>query len=83
MSVQAIMRYALARLRKEDEERAYRFYVTDCLKMISRNTAAALREGGQYISLRYSEMISRKAPPKPESGAEIAARVITAVCSRG
>lgn len=83
LSVRTIIRYVCARLRKEAEERAYRFYVTDALQMISHNTAAALiTGGGRYISVRFSEIISRKTEAA-ESGEEVAARVIKAVCGKG
>lgn len=54
---------------------AYRIYVTDCLRMISRNTAH--REGDNYMYIRFSDIMNKK--PQKESGAEIAARVIAAV----
>lgn len=70
------MRYVSSRLQKEAREQAYRFYVSDCLKMISRNSAR--REGDEYMAARYSDIIQKK-PQHNESGEEIAARVIAAV----
>lgn len=53
------MRYAVAKARKNAEEKAYRIYVSDTLKMIAENTA---RAGGRYVTARYVDIIH----PKPE-----------------
>ena len=69
-----IVRYVRVRLQREARDQAYRFYVCDCLRMISRNTAR--REGSEYMAARYSDIIRKK---PQESGEEIAARIIAAV----
>lgn len=55
------MRYVLAQYRREQEDKAYRIYVTDTLRLISENTASSV--GGKYITARFADVI---APPKEE-----------------
>ena len=54
------MRYVNARVEKESLEKAYRIYVTDCLKYISENTSKA--SGGTSIAKRFIDIIER--PPE-------------------
>ena len=68
------MRYVLAQYRREQEDKAYRIYVTDALRMISENTASSV--GGKYITARFADVI---APPKEEDNRtceEITAEII-------
>lgn len=68
------MRYVLAQYRREQEDKAYRIYVTDALRLISENTASSV--GGKYITARFSDVI---APPKEEDNRtceEITAEII-------
>lgn len=68
------MRYVLAQYRREQEDKAYRIYVTDALRLISENTAASV--GGKYITVRFADVI---APPKEEDNRtceEITAEII-------
>ena len=55
------MRYVLAQYRREQEDKAYRIYVADALRLISENTASSV--GGKYITARFADVI---APPKEE-----------------
>lgn len=55
------MRYVIAQYRREQEDKAYRIYVTDALRLISENTASSV--GGKYITARFADVI---APPKEE-----------------
>ena len=68
------MRYVLAQYRREQEDKAYRIYVTDALRLISENTASSV--GGKYITARFADVI---APPKEEDDRtceEITAEII-------
>ena len=68
------MRYVLAQYRREQEDKAYRIYVTDVLRLISENTASSV--GGKYITARFADVI---APPKEEDNRtceEITAEII-------
>ena len=68
------MRHVLAQYRREQEDKAYRIYVTDALRLISENTASSV--GGKYITARFADVI---APPKEEDNRtceEITAEII-------
>ena len=68
------MRYVLAQYRREQEDKAYRIYVADALRLISENTASSV--GGKYITARFADVI---APPKEEDNRtceEITAEII-------
>lgn len=48
----------MSRYKREQEERAYRVYVTDALRLTAENTAKYV--GGEYIKARYIEIIEPK-----------------------
>lgn len=71
--MEAFMRYALARYKTYQREVAYRIYVTDCLRMITENTARFAK--GSYMKGRYADIL--KEPVRDNrTGEEIAAEVI-------
>ena len=71
------MEYCVASFRKKQEERAYKIYVTDILKVICENTANAVNKGN-YLTTRFydimEDMTSRK-KKKEETADEIKARI--------
>lgn len=67
------MRYAIARYQSQQRDLAYRIYVTDCLRIISENTAKMC--GGSYITEKFSDIINQK-PVDKRTGEEIAADII-------
>ena len=67
------MRYAMARYQSQQRDFAYRIYVTDCLRIISENTAKM--GGGSYITAKSSDLINPK-PADNRTGEEIAADII-------
>ena len=67
------MRYAIARYQSQQRELAYRIYVTDCLRIISENTAKMC--GGSYITAKLADIINPK-PVDDRTGEEIAADII-------
>lgn len=67
------MRYVIARHRQNKLEMAYRVYVTDCLRMMTENTAKF--SGGRYVTRSFSEYLRRE-PVDNRTGEEIAADVI-------
>ena len=67
------MRYAMARYQSQQRDLAYRIYVTDCLRIISENTAKI--GGGSYINAKISDIINPK-PVDNRTGEEIAADII-------
>lgn len=52
------LRYCFARYKREQEEKVYRVYVTDALKITVENTAKFA--GGSYIKARYIDIIEPK-----------------------
>ena len=68
------MRYALARYKEFTRERAYRVYVTDCLRAIAENTANFA--GGNYITNRFADACIKVKAVDNRTGEEIAADVI-------
>ena len=67
------MRYAMARYQSQQRDLAYRIYVSDCLRIISENTAK--RCVGSYITAKFSDIINQK-PADNRTGEEIAADII-------
>ena len=67
------MRYAMARYQSQQRDLAYRIYVTDCLRIISENTAKT--GGGSYITAKFADIINQK-PVDNRDGEEIAADII-------
>lgn len=56
------MRYVLAQYRREQEDKAYRIYITDALRLISENTASSV--GDKYITARFADVID---PPEVDN----------------
>ena len=67
------MRYAMARYQSQQRDLAYRIYVTDCLRIISENTAKM--GNGSYITAKFADIINPK-PVGKRTGEEIAADII-------
>ena len=67
------MRYAIARFNQHRRDLAYRFYVSECLRIIGENTAKV--GGGSYMTAKFEEIISPK-PADNRTGEEIAADII-------
>ena len=54
--------FCIALYKKRTEDEIYRVYVTDCLQMISENTANQV--GGKFIQKRYYDILN---PPPVET----------------
>ena len=67
------MRYAMARYQSQQRDLAYRIYVSDCLRIISENTAKMC--GGSYITAKLADIINPK-HVENRTGEEIAADII-------
>ena len=67
------MRYAMARYQSQQRDLAYRIYVTDCLRIISENTAKI--GNGSYITAKFADIINPKQVDN-RTGEEIAADII-------
>ena len=62
MGIGYVIEHYIAFFQKEQEEKTYRNYITDSLKIISENTAKA--HGGSFINVRYADIV---APHKEET----------------
>ena len=62
------MRYVITRYQSQQRDLAYRIYVSDCLRIITENTAKF--GGGSYMELHFTELINPK-PKDTRSGVEI------------
>ena len=67
------MRYATARFNQHQRDLAYRIYVTDCLRMVTENTAKMSQ--GAYSAARFYDIINPKHVDN-RAGEEIAADII-------
>ena len=67
------MRYAIARYQSQQRDFAYRIYVTDCLRIVTENTAKI--SNGSYTVAKFEDIINPK-PVDNRPGEEIAADVI-------
>lgn len=52
------MRYAIARYQSQQRDLAYRIYVTDCLRIVTKNTAKY--DGDSYMTVSFEEIIRNK-----------------------
>ena len=64
-------------LKNQIKNETYQLYITDCLRLLTENTAKSVREGesAEYIRMRYFELINPK-PQDTRTGEQIVAEVI-------
>ena len=53
---------------KRQDEKAYKSYITDALKIITENTAKSV--GGSMLTMRYCDIIDRSKPQDDEKTAD-------------
>ena len=58
MGIGYVIEHYIAFFKKEQQEKAYKCYVTDALRLITENTAKA--HGGSYLQARYADLIEPK-----------------------
>ena len=64
------MDFIVALFQKEQEDMAYRIYVTDALKLLTEN-------GNRTLNIRFAELVEKRNKPQDNrSGEEIVADVI-------
>lgn len=61
--------------RRYEEEKLYRYYLTDCLRVITENTAKSAHTEASYINNRFQDIIEPK-PVITKSGDEIAEDIV-------
>lgn len=57
-NISLILRYAAIKIAERQREAAYRIYITDCLRMITENTAKTAYSGGSYLKERFYNIIN-------------------------
>ena len=57
-----VIEHYIAFFKKEQQEKAYKVYITDALRVITENTAKM--NGGSYIQARYAEIIEPRKEEK-------------------
>lgn len=67
------MRYAVARYQSHQRDLAYRFYISEALRIISENTARF--GGGSYMTSKFSDIVTPKNRDK-RTGEEIVADIV-------
>lgn len=65
--IRLIIRYAVEKWKKSENDNIYRIYVTDCLKLIAENTAKFANGG--IIQKRYYDILN----PAPDNTTDEAA----------
>lgn len=53
-----IVDYCISLFTKEQKEQSLIYYVTNCLQMITENTAMAV--GGKYMTMNYSDLFKEQ-----------------------
>ena len=67
------MRYVISKYKDQQKEMAYRIYVTECLRMITENTAK--QSGGSYINKPFADVIGNNKPKDERTAEEIIADI--------
>ena len=67
------MRYVISKYKEQQKEMAYRIYVTECLRMITENTAK--QGGGSYIHKPFADVIGNNKPKDERTAEEIIADI--------
>ena len=80
MGARALLSALPVLLKKQDQEKAYRVYVTDALKTITENTAKYA--GGSYMKARYYDLENPK-PAETRTGEEIISQMKAKIASIG
>ena len=67
------LRYVVSKYKEQQKEMAYRIYVTECLRMITENTAK--QGGGSYINKPFADVIGNNKPKDERTADEIIADI--------
>ena len=67
------MRYVVSKYKEQQKEMAYRIYVTECLRVITENTAK--QGGGSYINKPFADVIGSNKPKDERTADEIIADI--------
>lgn len=64
-----VIDHCMAALQEDEKQWAFRFYISECLRIVTENTAH-LGEKCGYISVSLSDLIEPKKEPKNQKTAE-------------
>lgn len=64
-----LLQYIEQRIEEENRQKQYQYYVTDSLRLISENTAHFGQ--GKYMSIRFADMIEKRADEPQRTSEEI------------
>ena len=67
------MRYVVSKYKEQQKEMAYRIYVTECLRIMTENTAK--QSGGSYINKPFADVIGNNKPKDERTAEEIIADI--------
>lgn len=62
------MRYANARFTAFQRDMAYRFFISDCARILTENTAKTAGNNSPYLTKRFIDVISGEQFPEPKEG---------------
>lgn len=58
MGISYVIEHYIAYFKKKQEEKTYKMYITDALRLIAENSAKMA--GGSYIQARYVDLVEPK-----------------------
>ena len=67
------LRYVVSKCKEQQKEMAYRIYVTECLRIMTENTAK--QSGGSYINKPFADVIGNSKPKDERTAEEIIADI--------
>ena len=67
------LRYVISKYKEQQKEMAYRIYVTECLRIMTANTAK--QSGGSYINKPFADVIGNSKPKDERTADEIIADI--------
>lgn len=62
------MRYVEAKVRQEDVESSYRFFISEALKILTKNTSGTTESA--ILQMNFPEYLERRKHPKEERTAD-------------
>ena len=69
------MRYVVSKYKEQQKEMAYRVYVTECLRVMTENTAKQSESGGSYLNKPFADVIGNNNPKDERTADEIIADI--------
>lgn len=61
-----MIEYCISAFRERQDEKAFKFYVTEALRLMTENTGRMIRDG-LAMNKRFVDMIDRTPPPPPDT----------------